>query len=83
MLDLILVSICDDSLPHPTPPYPHHTTHYTYTHRRIHTYTPHTHTLQAGTDRTGEVSGAYYLKFLNMSFYEALNIDNHIQKRDM
>lgn len=38
---------------------------------------------EAGTDRTGEVSGAYYLKYLNMSFSEALATDNHIQNRDM
>lgn len=38
---------------------------------------------EAGTDRTGEVSGAYYMQFLNMTFSEALAIDNHIQSRDM
>ena len=38
---------------------------------------------EAGTDRTGEVSGAYYLRYLNMSFQQALDIDNHIQNRDM
>lgn len=38
---------------------------------------------EAGTDRTGEVSGAYYLKHLNMTFSDALYIDNHVQHRDM
>ena len=42
----------------------------------------HTHT-QAGTDRTGEVSGAYYMRYLNMTFLDALSIDDHIQSRDM
>lgn len=38
---------------------------------------------EAGTDRTGEVSGSYYMQFLNMTFEDALYIDNHIQARDM
>ncbi|XP_065920115.1 uncharacterized protein [Dysidea avara] len=38
---------------------------------------------EAGTDRTGEVSGAYYMKYLNLTFTEALYINNHIQNRDM
>lgn len=38
---------------------------------------------EAGTDRTGEISGAYYMKFLNMTFTDALQIDNHVQHRDM
>lgn len=38
---------------------------------------------EAGTDRTGEVSGAYYLKFLNLSFSETLRRDDTIQNRDM
>ncbi len=38
---------------------------------------------EAGTDRTGEVSGAYYIRYLQMSFQEALYVDNHIQNRDM
>lgn len=38
---------------------------------------------EAGTDRTGEVSGAYYLRYLNMSFTDALYKDNHVQHRDM
>jgi len=38
---------------------------------------------EAGTDRTGQVSGGYYLKYLNMSFPQALNTDNHIQGRPM
>ncbi len=44
---------------------------------------PPSHSSQAGTDRTGEVSGSYYLKYLNMTLTEALAIDNHIQSRDM
>ena len=39
--------------------------------------------LQAGTDRTGEVSGAYYMRYMNMTFTDALYIDNHVQSRDM
>jgi hypothetical protein len=38
---------------------------------------------EAGTDRTGEVSGAYYIRYLNMTFSDALYIDNHVQSRDM
>jgi protein-tyrosine phosphatase len=38
---------------------------------------------EAGTDRTGEVSGAYYMRYLNMSFSEALYKDNHVQNRPM
>ncbi|CAI8033198.1 hypothetical protein GBAR_LOCUS18717 [Geodia barretti] len=38
---------------------------------------------EAGTDRTGEVSGAYYMRYLNMTFSDALYIDNHVQSRDM
>eukprot|EP00041_Stephanoeca_diplocostata_P006820 m.94682 g.94682 ORF g.94682 m.94682 type:complete len:242 (+) comp16559_c0_seq1:76-801(+) len=38
---------------------------------------------EAGTDRTGEVSGAYYLKFLNYTMPQAVDVDNHIQNRDM
>ena len=41
------------------------------------------YTLQAGTDRTGEVSGAYYMRYRNMTFNDALYIDNHVQDRDM
>ena len=42
----------------------------------------HTHT-QAGTDRTGEVSGSYYIRYMNMSFDAALYLDNHVNTRDM
>ena len=38
---------------------------------------------EAGTDRTGQVSGGYYLRYLNMTFAEALHRDNNIQNRDM
>jgi protein-tyrosine phosphatase len=38
---------------------------------------------EAGTDRTGEVSGAYYMTYLNMTFTQALDVDNHVQSRDM
>ena len=41
------------------------------------------YTSQAGTDHTGEVSGAYYMRYLNMTFNDALYIDNHVQDRDM
>ena len=30
-----------------------------------------------------QVSGSYYMQFLNMTFTESLYIDNHIQGRDM
>ena len=61
-----------------------HTAH-THTHIHTHTYThTHTHThTQAGTDRTGEVSGAYYIRYMNMSFDAALSLDNHVNTRDM
>eukprot|EP00035_Acanthoeca_spectabilis_P008415 m.153438 g.153438 ORF g.153438 m.153438 type:complete len:229 (-) comp14349_c0_seq6:245-931(-) len=38
---------------------------------------------EAGTDRTGEISGTYYLKWLNMTLPQALAVNNHIQNRDM
>ncbi|XP_062501413.1 uncharacterized protein LOC134178556 [Corticium candelabrum] len=38
---------------------------------------------EAGTDRTGEVSGAYYMRYLNMTFEQALSIDNHVQNRSI
>lgn len=38
---------------------------------------------EAGTDRTGEMSGAYYLRYLNMTLEEAVYIDNHVQSRPM
>ena len=40
-----------------------------------------TYISQAGTDRTGEVSGAYYVRYLNMTFNDALYIDNHVQDK--
>ena len=39
--------------------------------------------LTAGEDRTGEVSGAYYIRHLNYSFQEALAIDNSNEHRDI
>ena len=53
------------------------------THTPTHTHL-HTHT-QAGTDRTGEVSVGYYIRYMNMSFDAALYLDNHINvnTRDM
>ena len=38
---------------------------------------------EAGVDRTGEVSGAYYMQFLNITFGEAVKVDNSIVNRDM
>ncbi|GAB5369105.1 hypothetical protein AAMO2058_001376800 [Amorphochlora amoebiformis] len=38
---------------------------------------------EAGTDRTGEVSGSYMQAHLGLSYSEALDIDNHIQKREI
>lgn len=37
----------------------------------------------AGEDRTGEVSGSYYIRYLNMSFAQALAVDNHNENRDI
>ena len=37
----------------------------------------------AGEDRTGEISGAYYMQYLNMSFHQALEIDNTNENRDI
>eukprot|EP00118_Oscarella_pearsei_P017023 m.167312 g.167312 ORF g.167312 m.167312 type:complete len:263 (+) comp38929_c1_seq8:251-1039(+) len=36
---------------------------------------------EAGTDRTGEMSGAYYMKYLNMTFQQAMYVNNHVQNR--
>jgi len=38
---------------------------------------------EAGTDRTGETSGSYYIRYLDYSFKKALYIDDHIQNRDI
>ena len=38
---------------------------------------------EAGVDRTGEMSGAYYMQYLDMSFQDALKVDDSIIKRDM
>ena len=38
---------------------------------------------EAGTDRTGEVSGCYMMSFLNVTYPQALAVQNHIQTRDM
>eukprot|EP00038_Savillea_parva_P030904 m.81263 g.81263 ORF g.81263 m.81263 type:complete len:238 (+) comp9400_c0_seq3:76-789(+) len=38
---------------------------------------------EAGVDRTGEMSGAYYLKWQNMTLPQALEIDDHIENRNM
>jgi len=39
---------------------------------------------EAGMDRTGEVSGSYYLKYLGWTFQEALWYDNNcIENRDI
>jgi hypothetical protein len=35
----------------------------------------------AGEDRTGEVSGAYYMKWLHWSWSKALTVDNHNENR--
>ena len=32
---------------------------------------------EAGKDRTGEISGSYYMKYLNWEFNQALWYDNH------
>ena len=37
----------------------------------------------AGEDRTGEVSGSYYITYLDKSFNEALSYDNHVENRDI
>ncbi|XP_065828752.1 uncharacterized protein [Oscarella lobularis] len=36
---------------------------------------------EAGTDRTGEMSGAYYMKYQNMTYQQAMAINNHVQSR--
>jgi hypothetical protein len=36
---------------------------------------------EAGEDRTGEVSGAYYMGYLHWSMQQALDYDNHIETR--
>ena len=38
---------------------------------------------EAGVDRTGEVSGSYYMEYKNMSFENAVKVDNSIVNRDM
>ncbi len=38
---------------------------------------------EAGEDRTGEVSGSYYMTYLNMTFDQALAIDNGNTNRDI
>eukprot|EP00049_Salpingoeca_infusionum_P018139 m.355908 g.355908 ORF g.355908 m.355908 type:complete len:243 (+) comp17384_c0_seq1:269-997(+) len=38
---------------------------------------------EAGMDRTGEMSGSYYLHALNMTFKDALAIDNSIETRNI
>ena len=38
---------------------------------------------EAGEDRTGEMSGSYYMKHLNWTYAEALTYDNHIEKRNI
>eukprot|EP00005_Dracoamoeba_jomungandri_P006459 CAMPEP_0174261262 /NCGR_PEP_ID=MMETSP0439-20130205/11331_1 /TAXON_ID=0 /ORGANISM="Stereomyxa ramosa, Strain Chinc5" /LENGTH=246 /DNA_ID=CAMNT_0015345715 /DNA_START=14 /DNA_END=754 /DNA_ORIENTATION=- len=36
---------------------------------------------EAGEDRTGEMSGSYYMKWLNWTFHQALDYDNHVEDR--
>ena len=36
---------------------------------------------EAGEDRTGEISGAYYMQYLKWTFLTALDYDNHIESR--
>eukprot|EP01111_Echinosteliopsis_oligospora_P008013 TRINITY_DN2340_c0_g1_i1.p1 TRINITY_DN2340_c0_g1~~TRINITY_DN2340_c0_g1_i1.p1 ORF type:complete len:250 (+),score=53.43 TRINITY_DN2340_c0_g1_i1:100-849(+) len=38
---------------------------------------------ECGCDRTGEVSGAYYMTYLNMTLYEAHELDKTIAKREI
>eukprot|EP00698_Gefionella_okellyi_P010085 TRINITY_DN2598_c0_g1_i2.p1 TRINITY_DN2598_c0_g1~~TRINITY_DN2598_c0_g1_i2.p1 ORF type:complete len:145 (-),score=25.31 TRINITY_DN2598_c0_g1_i2:58-492(-) len=38
---------------------------------------------EAGEDRTGEVSGSYYMQFLHWTFDQALNYDDHVESRDI
>lgn len=38
---------------------------------------------EAGMDRTGEMSGSYYLHGLNLTFADALAIDNSVESRNM
>ena len=34
-------------------------------------------------DRTGEVSGSYYMKYRNMTFAEAFKVNHDVESRDM
>lgn len=38
---------------------------------------------EAGEDRTGEVSGAYYMQYLRWTFLDALSYDDHIEARNI
>ncbi len=38
---------------------------------------------EAGTDRTGEMSGSYYITYLDWSFQTALSYDDHIENRNI
>ena len=38
---------------------------------------------EAGVDRTGEIAGSYYFRWLGWSFQQALAYDNSIETRDM
>lgn len=38
---------------------------------------------EAGMDRTGEISGSYYMQYLNWSFTKALDYNNHVESRNI
>ena len=38
---------------------------------------------QGGVDRTGEVSGAYYMRYLNITFSKARRISYQLESRPM
>jgi len=37
----------------------------------------------AGVDRTGEMSGGYYMKYLGWDFNKTLSFDNSVEDRNM
>jgi hypothetical protein len=38
---------------------------------------------QAGMDRTGEMSGSYYMRYLNLTLPQALSVDLTVESRNM
>lgn len=38
---------------------------------------------QAGEDRTGQVFGSYVMRYLNWTYQQALDFDNHVETREI